>query len=320
MENSGPAEICEYLGFRVSPDYKLVRFDSAVYDDTRNELCLTFLYDESIKNKVESLKSRLESAFRDAIKFDITTLFEYKSSFIDMERLALLIRVFLKDTFSLLTLDLDSDNIKISENGGTASRVLNAEITLQKNAADYILKSPAYEKFLTRLREDYFCGFNVSIVSKPDSAGLDGSIDDIEAYAAATIKFTQTGTDKVRKVSNVEYLLGKPIKERPIKIEFLAVSPDEQVIAGQIGFLTGREYTKKDTGEKKPYWTFILDDGERKQNCVFFPNTKTLPKFDMLVQAAKLGNEISVCAIGVNDERNGRVNFSVKGISFCDLV
>jgi hypothetical protein len=124
------------------------------------------------------------------------------------------------------------------------------------------------------------------------------------------------------KVKNVEYFLGKPIKERPIKIEFLRVCPDDQIIAGRINFLAKREYEKKpkpgeekpETPEMKPYFTFVLDDGENKQQCVYFPTQNSLSKIDKLIDG------IVVTAIGTNTERNGRVSFRVMGLSLCEFA
>ena len=295
-------EICEYLAFRVSSDYKLVRFSVATFNEVRNELSLTFLYDESIKSKISELKARLEKEYKDQIKLDIKYLFEYKSSYMDAERLGLLLRGFLTNNFSMMTLDLGEDDVCVTG-------AFNVELHLPKHTASYVRASKAYEKFVQELRENYFYNFNFSIIEKPTNDTE--SIEDIEKYVSENIK-NVVRVDKVCKVKNVEYYLGKVIKERPIKIEHLRITPDEQVIAGTMSFLTRREYTRDE--EKRPYYTFVLDDGNKKQNCVFFPNTKTLAPFEKLVDGT------TICVVGVNDERKGRVNFSVKGVSFCELT
>jgi len=133
--------------------------------------------------------------------------------------------------------------------------------------------------------------------------------------------------DKALAVRNVEYHLGRPIKIRPIKIQYLKISPEEQVTAGTMHFLTRREYIKKtsdavaspplqngETGVAKPYWTFVLNDGESTVNCVFFPTVNTLSKFEMLK------DKTAICVIGVHASRNDRTNFRVTGIAFCDMV
>ena len=308
-------DICEYLSFRVSPDYKLVSFKSCVFNEARNELKLTFLYDDSIKKKMGDLKTRLEQEFKSVINLDIKYVFEYKSSYMDLDRLELLVRSFLSNNFSIMTLDLDDEDIRVTNNDDKTA--FNVEIHLPKHSAVYVKASKAYDAFIKDLSKDYFHGFNFAIIEK--TAEDNQSIADIEKFVNEKMKdLRPSGVDKVCKVRGVEYLLGKPIKERPIKIEFLRTSPDEQVVAGTISFLTKREYTRKATDDRpeemKPYWTFVIDDGERKQGCVFFPTTNTLAKFEKLV------NGTTVCLIGVNDERNGRVNFSVKGVSFCEMV
>ena len=319
MDKIAPNDICDYLSFRVSPDYKLVRFKDCLFAEARNELGLTFLFDESIKGKIDALKPRLEQQFKESVdEPDIKYNFAYQSSYMDDERLELVVRTFFKDNFSIMTLDLGDEDIKVT----AADRAFNIEVHLPKHTADYVGASRALEGFLKNLREQYFYGITFQVI--PKDTGDDATIEDIEAYVRENMKSVEVNrADKVRKISGMEYLLGKPIKERPVKIEYLRTSPDEQVIAGTINFLTRREYTKKSTNnneqatnndEKKPYWTFVLNDGAKKQNCIFFPNVKTLAKFEKLV------NDTAVCLIGINDERNGRVSFNVKGVSFCELV
>jgi len=120
--------------------------------------------------------------------------------------------------------------------------------------------------------------------------------------------------DKTLPVKHIEYWCGAPIKTRPVQIKYLRNSKDFQVTAGTMFFMTKREY--KRTGEDgvevtKNYWTFVLDDGADRLQCVFFPTEKTVAKFE------KLSNKTVVCVVGINDKKGDRTSFRVSGVSFC---
>jgi len=319
-----PTEICESLAFRICPDYKFIKFQNCEYNESKGELKIVFLYDESIKHKLESLTIELENKFRETIHNSIPEtrdgakiIFKYNSSYMDSMRLELVVSNFLTQNFSIMTLGLGNDDVKIS----LTDRAFDIEINLPKHIANFVRSSKGFEDFKYKINEDYFYAFNFVIIEKETNLDDTESLADIERMVAENLRDMETKrVNKALPIKNMEYYLGKPIKERPVKLEFLRTSPDEQVTAGIIHFLTQREFTKKtnnesgeEVEEKKVYWTFTLDDGYRKHNCVFFPNTKTLAPFE------KLTNGTTVCVIGVNDERNGRTNMSVKGVSLCEL-
>jgi len=248
---------------------------------------------------------------------DIKYLFLYKQCYMDSGRLELLIQEFLRKNFSFLTLDLDDDDLVVvkGEEGFTA------KLKVTKQTADYIKGSKSFKAFVEDLTESNFALFNFVFEEKAGVNQKELTLDDIEKFAEEKLVANKkTNVDKVCKVSSREYLLGAPIKERPVQIEFLTVAPHEQIIAGTISFFTRREFTKKDTEQKSPYWTFVLDDGHKKQSCVYFPSSRTEETLQKNIgKMESLGDGQAICVVGINNERNGRVNFNVRGISTCKM-
>ena len=244
----------------------------------------------------------------------------------DAGRLDILIRDFLQKNFSLLTLDLLEENLIVTEN----EEGFTAKLILPKQTAEYIKGSKAFKAFADDLRENNFALFHFAFEEKPDIHRKELTLEEIEKVASEKL-IAGRKVDKVCRISDREYLLGTPIKERPVKIEFLRVSPHEQIIAGTISFLTKREFKKKktftnDLGNEittetpMPYWTFVLDDGTRKQSCVYFSSSRTEEILKKnITKMENLDDGKTICVIGINDERNGRVNFNVRGISTCVL-
>ena len=320
-----PNDICDHLASRVDSDYKFVRFKGCLFNVATDELISTFLYEESIKGKITSLKPRLEQEFKTSVGLDLQYLFLYKQCYMDSGRLEILLAEFLRNNFSFLTLDLEDEDILVTEG-------FTVRLRLTKQAADYIKGSKAWKGFVDDLTQNNFALFNFVFEEKSSINQKELTLEDIEKFAEKQV--TANVIDKVFKITDREYLLGTPIKERPIKIEFLKVSPESQVIAGTISFFTKREFTKKNSPlerrggtegdgvveQKMPYWTFVLDDGNRKQSCVYFPSSRTEETHKKNIEKMEsLGDGRTICVIGVNDERNGRVNFNVRGISTCAL-
>jgi hypothetical protein len=313
METFDPSSFTERLAFRVSPDYSLVRFLNCSFDSPKNELHTTFIYDESISPKIDELKPKLQETYAEGVGLAVRHIYTYQKAYMDAVMLGLLVRRFLRSCYSVLTHGLDDDDVRVTGE----DRDFSVNIYLPKHIANYVENSRHYAGFVQDLTENHFCTFSFFINPK-DTADDE---PDLDLTAPQDLPETSVKVDKVCKIKGMEYYLGRPIRERPIKIEFLRVCADEQIIAGTISYLTRREYTKKAAegtesgaaGEKKAYWTFVLDDGARKCPCVFFPTDKTFAKFEKLV------NGTVICAIGENRERGGRTNFSVKGISLCEM-
>ena len=293
-------EILERLAFFEDPLYGQVRLKEAVYDEAKDKLTLRFIHSEEFQ--LSELKGRLE---KDVIEWvgESGIKFEYEQSYIDEELLALKVKNLLVGNFGVLLVGLGERDIVVSYEAGT----FTVELHMPQDIGEYVRQTTVFRGFLDGLARDYFAEFVVNFVDKP-LEGV-GSIEELEKYML-DVNPTQR-VNKTMHIRGLEYYLGKPIQERPIKIEFLRVSPNDQVIAGKIMFLTQKTYKKDE--EEKPYWTFVLDDGKGRAQCVFFPNQKSKPLFEKLVDGTV------IAAIGTQGERNGRTSFRVSGISFCEL-
>ena len=190
---------------------------------------------------------------------------------------------------------------------------------------------PKHEKNMTKQLQDYLETTDITIEFEYTAApsprgGLDPSaapsadaLEKLKSYAD-NHQDTPQKVDKTLAVKNIEYWLGVPVKIRPVQIKYLRVGRELQVTAGSIHFLKKREYTR-DAGPNSQspktthiYWTFMLDDGTNRLQCVFFPTDKTRAKFE------KLTDRTVVCVIGVHDKnKRGDIGFRVSGVSFCEM-
>lgn len=316
MEQNNITELLSNLAFFANPGYSSVRFVGCTYYEGKDKLVLRFMYDQSIESLLEALKPKLEAEARNLVRAklgDTRFAFEYERRFIDAVLLKLKVKKFFADAFPILMGGMR--DITVSNQGST----LHINIKLPKQNIEFVKKSRRFIGFQDGLTRDYFATFNFHFDEVEPSAG-----DEIDLDALTHAVEFAPRVDKTMKLKSDEYYLGQPIKMRPIKIEFLRPSGDSQVVAGAIQNLTRREFTPKNSNamtqdthgatEKKPYWTFILNDGKDTVACVFFPTQKTLAKFEKLVDGT------TIAAVGIYSERNGRHSMSVRGVHFCELA
>lgn len=303
------------LSFRKDADYRFLKFANCVYYVNRNTLHVVFYYDDTIAKKLDNMKNALEEAFKAYVDLDITYQFEYKKSYIDEILLTLAVKKFLVKNFSMLTLSLTDEDIKTERTQDGFA----INLYLPKQSHNYIKANNNFKDFVDKLHDENFCSFEFLFnVKDIDAVDSQSALEKLEQYMENKLpNGNLIKVDKTLRVKNIEYWLGKPIKQRPIKIEHLKISQEDQITGGTMEFLTKREYQKHDKEkgetEARTFWTFLLNDGSRKLNCVFFPSAKTHDKFEKLV------NGTAICVIGVHSERNGRVGFRVQGISFCEM-
>jgi len=315
-----PLELLEHLAFSISPFFNGIRLKGCNYDEGINKLEAIFAYSDELSSEIDALKNHLESEFIKNVKAhtdeNFSFEFLYEKNYIDDVLLKLYVIKHLKTSF-VLAMDVSDDDVEVKRVEGG----FRIDLTLSKQNANYVKDGRVLDNYIDSLRKEYFDEFSVKIIEKEGSANIcEESF--IDKFIAENTVEESARVNKAMKIKGLEYYLGKPIKERPIYVEFLKVSGDDQVIAGVIVNFTRREFTAKpkegeevvEGGEKKPFFTFMLDDGKNKASCVHFPNAKTLAKFEKLVDGTV------VCLIGQNTERNGRVGFRVNGVSWCDLA
>jgi hypothetical protein len=271
------------------------------FDSKNNVLTANYIYTMEVDDIIDKLKPELEKLFVQIVALPIKYKFVYTKSYIDETILRLAVLNYLKNTFAVMSGGMNEDNIKID----TTQNGYNINLYLTRQFADFLSGAKSFTNFKEKLHNEYFCEFNFYFNLLPQNEAADDEIDDND-YVPAEIAFTRV--DKVFHIKNQKYLLGWPIKEKPIKIEFLRVCDDSQIIAGEIEKLTQREYTRPN-GEKRNYWTFILNDGDKKANCVFFPNKKNVSIFERLTDGE------FVVVTGTYTEKNGRKSLNISGIS-----
>ena len=295
-----PTEVEEYLCFNADADYANLKFVSAVFDKTKSKLTANYVYTADIEKKLTELKPKLEELFKESVNLPLKYEFHYTKAYMDETVLKLKVMEFLKAKFAIMAGTVGDSDIKIE----LADNTWAVNLYISSGFANYLEYSKPWQEFKQKLTAENFYEFEFYInVVKDDKEPAPDTDEEPEYTPVVSAR-----VDKVYRVKNPVYLFGRPIKERPIKIEFLTVSPDDQIIAGELSKLTKKEYTAK-SGEKKTYFTFVLNDGDNSANCVFFPNKSNIVHFN------KLADGDFIIAMGIYGSRNGWKSLNISGVA-----
>jgi hypothetical protein len=295
------------------------------------------------------IESKIQETFNGMLSYPeckedivINYKFNYSLPYLDEILLQLKVLDFLKKFPSILADKITADNVKISANsyetfGGASNENFEINLYLTPQFAKYCQNSAQFAQFKMNLERGYFSTFKFSFINQTNVTSFKSIIKDKSVtnprlfdippvpvlaplssvnYSVLSMISSQkqenlesSRIDKTVRVENVQYLLGVPVKYKPVKPEFINVSPDTQITAGEISKLQKKEYTSK-KGDRKTFMTFNID-GLR---CVAFPTKKNLRLFDQL----RDGHVI--VAAGVYSAKNDfSPSFMITGISTCNL-
>ena len=311
-----------------------IKLGNLVYREKENTLFAVFLFARDVKTQDKEIAERDFRANLAASGLDdVKAVFQYRQAdfgassehdHAELVRLHVRVKTFLTREFGILTLDLQDGDITVEKQDSD----FTINVYLPAQSIEYIQTNKTFKQFAEKLHDENFCKFEFFFTAKHAPAGNVAALDKLKDYMSQDMasRNESSAVSKVLPVKKVEYWLGAPIKHRPIKIEFLRVSAEPQITAGEIRFLTKREYVKKPVQssaataesppapeERKTYWSFVLDDGKDRVNCVFFPSDKTFAKFEKLV------NGTTIAVTGFYSQRNGRTSLRVNGVSFCEM-
>lgn len=311
-----PGELIEYLSFYVSGEYDNFKLQNCEWDERAATLHVNMLTRAA---GLSHLYGRLENDFTkminrevtDEMKSSITVTYAYSVPYIDAQILSLDVAKFIRANYPTVAMTMTDDDLHITESVG--GYVINLAIAPQMQS--YFRGHKAQIGFIQNLCDNHFYSFEFNLTDKHvDMHDDENAIAEFDKFLASQAD-SEVFVDKWMNVKTPEYFLGIPINRKPVKIKYIKKG-DGQVIAGNINFIKPREFIRKTpegTEELRQYYSFVIDDGEERMSCVFFPNKKSKPLFDKLVDGT------FIAAIGNYSEQNGRTSMRVAGISLSDL-
>lgn len=303
-------KLLEYINQKTNNAYKDFKLVSVIFDEKLRELTFKFLYKDTIK---EDDKDNLFNLVSEYIDSDVKIIIKCKKAYIDTDLVRDVIYNFIFKHFASVGVDFEKKNINVE-----ITDQIFVKIDCNEFQYNY-LSSPTVSKEITNYADGFFfepfsLSFELNGVSKLVEAN-----NDIELSLLNTLYQGDNDSKlKFNKVKDIKNYIGE-VSGSPLQISCIKEPMQNVEIAGTIHYLTERSFESKrkdKNGEQviKTYYAFSLVDKTGKFNCVLFPTKSDLPK------AVSLQDNTNVILHGDVEEFNGRMNFKVKSLAFCDFV
>ncbi|MBQ7602662.1 MAG: 3'-5' exoribonuclease [Clostridia bacterium] len=291
-----------------------VKIEDVQYDKQKNTCDLCFVYAEwNILN--DEQKAQIVDICH-LVMSDVANInVKFKGAYVDKDILYGLFVQFLDKHYKALKGVFDADNVLFSKQDKTITITLKTD----KITAD-MLKTGTFVQELSRFMKDE-CFYNFDIVID-GSLVCDPSVLNNRPTTGSTLAWALDQEKQLNKliVSDVEYLMGKPIEDAP---QFILTAKEhdgeDMTLCGVVSFFTESTYKKKSRNpEIEPVdavrFSFNLTDASGFIRVVMFPNEKDANKLRLI----KDGQELIIS--GTISNYNDQLSFRGRSVSTCKIV
>lgn len=309
--------LIDYVNNKTDGKYYYLKLSEVLYDKKEKRCYVNLIYPQDIDDLSQNDKDIICRHIANFLGIKSALDIKIKKSYMD-ENLILksCIKYFFENTKSISP-SLNEETIHVSVDGKTA----HITIDTNKHVAEYLAQKDVKIGLQTYLNA-YYCGnFLVDIcdsVEDEDSteflAERQKRIEEI-SYATAFA----SNQNRRYEVYNIRPLFGDEIDVLPEHI--VEGEADDRVFAGRIKYLTQRTYKKMKLNKKteqeeeieKPYFTFVLQDGQKSMNASYFPTKANYHKMNLLEDG------MTVLIKGNVKLFREKFSLSVKAISLCEI-
>lgn len=298
-------KLLDYVNEKTNNAYKDYKLVSVIFDRSKKECVLKFLYKNEIN---DDDKSTLQKLVAEYLKVDISIIIKCKKAYADSDLVKDVIYNFLTRNYASVCVGFEKDNITAD-----VSDEIYVTISCNKFQHGYLSSSEIKKEILEYAESFFFEPFNLEL----EYADALEIIE--EENIPANIFFEESESNiKYTKIDNVKSFIGE-VSSCPINISCIKGAMENIEIAGTIRFFSQKSFTSKRKDKdgnqiEKVYFGFTLVDKTGRMNCVYFPL-----KSDEL-KAIQLKDDDVVVVHGDVEDFNGRINFKVKSLAYCALV
>lgn len=315
--------LLEFINDKTNNKYNYLKLKEVIYHQKSNKCVVFFIYPQKY---TEPKKEEIDEIFNLTTKYlqiDAKLEIYLNKSYLEEDLLKKYIVNYFENSHKSI-----ADSVK---NGVFDIQIEDLEVKIKMSfvseTVEYIEKARIKELLLEEFNNN-FCGyFNISF----------DVIEDLNSENYYD-KLLKDRLNKLQKESELNDLLSPKRKRYPIVNKRLLIGEEINVdpqtikdttkvgtgviLAGKIKFLTQKTYKSKRTeknenGEEvqieKPYFRFVLEDKTGSIGAVVFPSKANYHKMNLLDN----GNIIAVK--GDITEFNGKMEISVKSISYCEI-
>ncbi|MGD9901416.1 MAG: PolC-type DNA polymerase III [Spirochaetales bacterium] len=314
MEN-----LLKYLNQKTYSKYAFLKMGGINYYKDKNTLNLVFLYPNEIGAITDEQKEEILSVMKDYMLNEIkdeslNVEIKYIKSFYDEPYIKMITKEFLENNYPSMLAVVKYGELKLAEEENFVKLTL-------PYLKDYVFENQItkFKESLERHLNDKFL-YNFVIELKEVKEALNSNIlEKKQLEILEELEGEEEVEKSVVKVEVIEQLIGQETSIKPYCVSAIR-SPETQVsVAGTIKYLNEREFNKKQkqggTEEeqivevKKTFYSFYLESAGKELNAVYFPNSSTIEKAQLLADG------MQVVLTGDVEEYNSKLSLKVKHIT-----
>lgn len=289
-------------------NFKLV---GVVYDKSADVVLFKFIYKNG--DVTIAIKQRVIQLIEEYYGHKFKVACKLKKSFLDDDAIQEFVyRLMLENCKSLLdfyksdlTVTIDNDDVKI-------------ECVVAEQFYEFFVNKQFDRTLIEELNNNFFGNFAIQFKAK-QTIKTNDVLKEKELEIERMIENTTVVKQRKLIVEMYDTFMGKqPLTTEAIEINSVKKPQENIQICGKINYFLKKSFTskKKDAqgnAVEKEYFSFSLNDGTGKMNCVCFPSKDDFEAVSTLTE----GRE--VIASGDVEDFNGRINFKIKSMAYCKL-
>ena len=270
------------------------------YNKTLKECIITFLYPET-KTLSDDDKNSINEFVVNILNLNAKVIVKYKKSFLDNDLIIRSFKDFIKKDFPSASGFIDVNNL-----------------TIEKNFNEILLTLKIDEEYLNYIDNEEFKIKAKSFLEKNFTTEFFINFEKSNITKDVVIKPKQTLKIKIPRfqVEIVKKIFGNNISPYPEYIKNNNQEKKSVILAGKIENFEKKSYEVKkgkNKGDKKNYYSFVLNDTTDKIDVRYFSSKTNENKMDKLI------NNTEIIAIGDIEKFNNKKIYYIKSISTCIL-
>ncbi len=277
-----------------------LKLGQVVYEKSKNQLSLTFLYNELKQENLKNDKKLIEQLIKEYLAIEIELKIKYVKAFLDEERVSLVIKNFLKENYIANFYALKKLTSSFENNTFT----INLEVSLTDDEIENLNKN-----LLKFLEERYFYNFVLKFIKvKNEFNSLETHKQEILDNLVQPIKINKM------KVNKLENIIGEITEFACYPFEYYNAPEENILLCGNLLSIEEIEFTKKDGETKGLRYSLKVKCLEKVFNASLFPSKKNLE----IVKNIQAG--IDVIMQGSLDNFNNSLSLKVKNLAKCVVL
>ena len=307
-------KLIDYIKNNLTKDfnntYLTFKLVSVVYDKSTEVATFKFIYTNGDVTKAMKQKiiDYISTYYEQKFKVDC----KLKKSYLDEDAIQEFVyRTLLENCKSLLNFTKADVKASVKEEH------VYVECTVIEQFFDFLVNKKFDRLLIDNLNNNFFGEFEIKFLTKSAIKSND-ILKEKEREIEKMIENTTFVKQKFIQVEMYDTFAGMQIESNEA-IEIGSIKkPQPAQLCGKISYFLKKSFmSKKKDAEgnavEREYFSFTLNDGTGRMNCVCFPTKNDFEAVSSLTE----GREI--IAVGEVEDFNGRINFKIKSMAYCKL-